>query len=113
VSITNSTLNGPLSAGVSLNGPASLTVCGTTVTGPLSVSGASGPVLIGGGTGSPCGPDNIGGPVTLTSNTGGVTVAGNTIGGSLSCSSNNPPPTDNGQPNTVSGTASGQCSALA
>jgi len=41
-----------------------------------------------------------------------VVAAGNTITGSLSCAGNAPPPTDNGAPNTVTGLASGQCSAL-
>ena len=109
VSISGSHLSGPLVASRS----SSLAVCGTSVSGPVSVSGATGPVLLGGGAGSPCGPDTITGPVTLTGNTGGVTVAGNTISGSLSCSGNNPPPGDNGQPNKVSGTATGQCSSLA
>jgi hexosaminidase len=53
------------------------------------------------------------GAVSLTRNGTLVVVAGNTIGGSLSCSGNNPAPTDAGRPNTVSGLASGQCSALA
>ena len=57
--------------------------------------------------------NTIVGAVALTRNTTGVVVAGNTIGGSLSCSGNNPAPTDAGRPNTVSGLASGQCSALA
>jgi hypothetical protein len=42
-----------------------------------------------------------------------ITVAGNTVTGSLYCTGNNPAPTDNGTINTVSGTASGQCAAIA
>ena len=107
VSITGSTLSGPLTA----HGPGSLALCGSKVTGPAMVTGDTGQVLIGGGSGSPCAANTISGPVTLNSNTGGVTVAGNTISGTLSCSSNNPAPTDNGQPNTAkSGT--GQCTSL-
>ena len=129
VSITGSALRGPLSA----TGPASLAVCGSTISGPASVSNAAGLVLLGGTSGSPCGKDAIGGPVTLAGNTGGVVLAGNTIsgpasitansggalvaantiGGPLSCSRNNPPPADGGQPNKVSGPATGQCSGLA
>jgi hypothetical protein len=87
----------------------------------------------GGGGGSACAPDTLGGAVTLTGNTTGVVLAGNTIGGavsltrnttevvvagntisgSLSCNGNDPAPADNGQLNTVTGLASGQCSALA
>ena len=105
-------------------------VCGTTISGKVEVTGATGPVLL--GAGSACAPDTFGGAVSLTGNTTGVVlargtiggavsltrnatlvvVAGNTITGSLSCDHNNPAPTDNGRPNTVSGLASGQCSAL-
>jgi hypothetical protein len=129
VSITGSKLDGPLSA----SSPGSLAVCGTAVSGPVSVSDATGAVLLGGTSTSPCGSDSFGGLVTLSANTAGVTlagstvtgpatvnsnsggtvVAGNTIGGPLSCSGNNPPPTDEGQPNAVSGPATGQCSTLA
>jgi Putative Ig domain len=129
VSVAGSQLRGPLSA----SGPASLAVCGSTVSGPASVSGATGLVLFGGTSGSPCGTDTVAGPATLTGNTGGVILAGNTVSGPasitsnsggtlvggntidgpLSCSGNNPAPTDGGQPNTVSGPATGQCSALA
>jgi large repetitive protein len=42
-----------------------------------------------------------------------IQVAGNTVNGSLSCTGNNPAPTDEGgNINTVSGTASGQCAAI-
>ncbi|MGW2256162.1 hypothetical protein ACWCXH_39425, partial [Kitasatospora sp. NPDC001660] len=39
-------------------------------------------------------------------------IEGNTIGGSLSCSGNTPPPTNDGHPNTVAGARGGQCSTL-
>jgi len=42
-----------------------------------------------------------------------ITVSGNTVTGSLDCSGNDPAPADNGVVNTVSGTASGQCAAIA
>jgi hypothetical protein len=42
-----------------------------------------------------------------------ITVSGNTVTGSLYCTGNNPAPSDNGIINTVSGTASGQCAAIA
>ena len=125
--IQGAQLQGPLSA----KGSATLAVCGTTIGGNVDVAGATGPVLL--GAGSACAPDTFGGSVSLTGNTTGVVlaggtisgavsltrnatavvVAGNTIGGSLSCDGNNPAPTDNGRPNTVTGLASGQCSALA
>ena len=42
-----------------------------------------------------------------------ITVSGNTVTGPLYCTGNNPAPTDNGIINIVSGTASGQCAAIA
>ena len=41
-----------------------------------------------------------------------ITVAGNTVTGSLYCTGNDPAPADNGQVNTVSGTATDQCAAI-
>ncbi len=62
------------------------------------------------------GPLNtIHGPVTLTGNLGSTApaVEANHIGGPLACLANTPPSTDNSQPNTVTGPASGQCATLA
>jgi hypothetical protein len=42
-----------------------------------------------------------------------IGVVGNTVSGSLYCSGNNPAPSDDGIINTVSGTASDQCAAIA
>jgi hypothetical protein len=42
-----------------------------------------------------------------------ITVSGNAVTGSLYCTGNDPAPADNGVVNTVSGTASGQCAAIA
>jgi hexosaminidase len=39
-------------------------------------------------------------------------IGGNLIVGPLTCSGNNPPPTNNGAPNTVFGRRSGQCAGL-
>ena len=43
----------------------------------------------------------------------GVATRANTVNGSLYCTGNNPDPIDYGAINTVSGTASGQCAAIA
>jgi hypothetical protein len=125
------TVSGPLTA----NGAAQVAVCDSTIAGPVSVSGSSGPVLIGSADdGSPaCGGNVILGAVTLTGNSSQTEVVGNnvagrvnlngnggpapvvaanTIAGPLSCSANSADPTDNGQPNTVHGPATGQCAAL-
>jgi hypothetical protein len=128
VSITGSTFEGSLA----VNGAASLAVCGSTVAGSLAVNDATGPVLLGGSGTSPCAADTfrgslalsdnagnlvlagatIGGAAAVADNTGGTLLAGNTIAGPLACSGNNPPPTDGGQPNAVSGGAAGQCATL-
>ncbi|WP_225853617.1 ExeM/NucH family extracellular endonuclease [Micromonospora sp. AMSO31t] len=119
---TGSTIGGPVKA----TRPVLLTLSGTTVSGPVTVTGAVDAVMIEKG--------RVGGPVYLTGNTGGVSldgvtisgpvmvkgntgslpvlVAQNTIGGPLSCTGNNPPPGNNGRPNTVSGPATGQCAKL-
>jgi hypothetical protein len=41
-----------------------------------------------------------------------IVVAGNTVVGPLACTGNEPPPVNNGQPNTVIGPVSGQCRSL-
>ncbi len=97
-----------------------------------------------GDDGSPsCGPNNVGGSVSLAHNGAGVELGANTIsgsvsltnntgsgpdaenaapeveanhiGGSMSYTANNSAPTDDHQPNllTGGGTASGQCTGLA
>jgi hypothetical protein len=132
VVLTGATIYGPLNA----EGAAQIAVCDSRIAGPVSVRGSSGSVLIGSaatGGSLPCGGNVILGPVTLTGNSGSVelganTIAGqvtltgnggpaaivaaNTIAGPLSCAANNAEPTDNGQPNTVHGPASGQCATL-
>ena len=95
------------------DGATAIRACNATIIGPITLANGSGPVLLGGTSGAPCGEDTIFGPVTLSGNTGGVVLAGNTIRGWVSCSGNSPAPTDGGQPNNVSGPATGQCSTLA
>jgi streptogramin lyase len=75
-----------------------------TITGAVTLSQNTGQVALGGST--------VTGPVSVTGDVGGPTVIeGNKITGPLSCSGNTPPPTDGGYPNTVTGARSGQCSA--
>jgi hypothetical protein len=138
LSVTNSSILGALSARratfVSLCGPASspYVPAVVTVVGAVSISGATGPVTIGSQPAGGCSPNQISGAVTLRGNAGGTTVvgnaigggvsarsnvgglliAGNSIGGSLTCAANVPPPTNGGLPNTVVGSANGQCSSL-
>jgi hypothetical protein len=59
--------------------------------------------------------NRVSGPVTLERNRTGasaIVVAANTVSGPLRCSGNEPPPVNNGQPNTVDGPRSGQCTDL-
>jgi hypothetical protein len=105
---------------------ASLHATGTTVEGRVSsdVAGrielyrsfVEGPVFLRDGTIQVALLGNhITGQVSLTRNLTGPTpivVAANAVGGSLACTDNQPPPVDNGLPNTVSGSATGQCRGL-
>ena len=105
---------------------ASLHADNTTVEAPVFAQGAAGvemswstvigPVFLRDGTTvvSLIG-NHVIGPVSVAGNTTGSTpivISGNTIDGTLSCSRNEPPPVNNGSPNTVSGPTSGQCSGL-
>lgn len=84
----------------------SVTVNGLQENGTLTLSGDTGGVTLS--------TSSVNGPVYVENNAGpSVTVAGNTVTGSLYCTGNNPAPTDNGSINTVSGTATGQCAAIA
>ena len=84
----------------------SVTVNGLEESGTLTLSGDTGGVTLS--------ASSVNGLVHVENNAGpAVTVAGNTVTGSLYCTGNNPAPTDNGSINTVSGTATSQCAAIA
>jgi uncharacterized repeat protein (TIGR01451 family) len=131
--LTNSTLAASLNA----SGATVLTLCGDHVGGSASISGSTGRVVVGSDDGD-CGTtggNTLAASVSLSSNHNGLELYGNTVGGSLSatgnnggatgevdiesnsiagalaCSSNTPPPTNNGLPNTAA-VKSGQCSTL-
>jgi hypothetical protein len=84
---------------------------GNSVNGGVSVTGGNGSFEAAG--------NSINGGATFSTNTGTgpfsqdatPEVEGNTIKGGLSCASNAPAPSNGGQPNSVSGPRSGQCSA--
>jgi Bacterial Ig-like domain (group 3)/Legume lectin domain len=116
------------------DGGSAISICGAALHRSLTVSGTTGLVQVG-GTGPSCPGNTIKGPVKLTRNKAGIQLSGNgisrrvtvnhnvatrtpgaingiegnKIAGALSCTGNKPPPTDGGQPNTVSGPRSGQC----
>ncbi|MFB7445937.1 Ig-like domain repeat protein [Streptomyces mirabilis] len=134
--ISNSTIRGSV---LSFNGML-LSVCRSTVTGTVNVTGASGFVMVGDPGDDGCTGNKIAGSVLLGNNRSGLEVVanqvggsvqvagttgtgpfpedtraeieGNTIGGSLSCTGNTPAPTNDGNPNTVTGSRIGQCSSL-
>jgi hypothetical protein len=49
---------------------------------------------------------------TPSNTTSAALVAANTIGGTLACTGNTGTPTNQGNPNTVTGTRTGQCATL-
>jgi hypothetical protein len=133
VVVTNSSVSGPISA----QGATAFRLCSDRVGGDVSATGGTGFVLVGdpgddscGGNtlqqsasfdGNSAGLDLVGnsvaGSVTVTGTSGtgpqpgdtNPAISGNSIGGSLSCSGNNPPPSNEGHPNAVQGSRDGQC----
>jgi hypothetical protein len=55
--------------------------------------------------------NKLSGWMVANNNTGGVGIEANSIAGNLTCYSNAPAPSDNGQPNSVGGRRYGQCSS--
>jgi hypothetical protein len=136
VFIEHATIGGALVA----QAPAFFGMCETTAQGGVSVQQATGFVLLGDPTDDACGGNTIKGGVVLQDNQSGVEVAanhivgalvvshtsgvglfpddrsaeveGNVINGGLVCSNNQPPPTNDGQPNSVTGSRAGQCLGL-
>jgi hypothetical protein len=135
VFIGNSTIGG----GIISSGAKAFSLCGTTVVGgAVTVSTSTGFVTIGDPVDDSCAGNSIQGAVTLRDNKGGLEVIANTIGGSLTvtgtagtgpfpedsraeieanrlgaltCSGNVPPPTSEGDLNTIAGARSGQCAS--
>ncbi len=59
-----------------------------------------------------CGGNTVLGRVSVTNTAGPSVIGGNRIIGRLECSGNEPPPVNNGFPNSVLGPKTGQCSDL-
>jgi 5'-nucleotidase len=124
-------VTGPTEGPVILGGTlADGTACAAdTIPSAVSITGATSPVTVNGlkqnGTltlendsdGITLDGSQVNGLVYVENNSSpseaGIMVAGNTVTGSLYCTGNNPVPVDYGNINTVSGTASGQCTDLA
>ena len=130
VQVCGSTVIGPLRAGATAGrvtlGGAGASCRGDTFHGPLVITGSArrvqvaglrqqGPVTLSGNAGGvTLSGGSVGGTVTVRGNRGHgpVLIAANAISGSLACAANRPAPGDRRRPNTVSGTASGQCRTL-
>ncbi|WP_026162995.1 M64 family metallopeptidase [Kribbella catacumbae] len=99
---TDTKIAGPVNA----RKAADLHLLRTTVNGPVSLTDTSRSAVLVGAT--------ISGPVSVVgaSTTEPVVLAGNTINGGLACSSNTAKPTNLQAPNHVSGPRAGQCSGL-
>lgn len=95
-------IDGPVVA----RGAEAVWLSGGEVAGPVDISDTTGGVRLDG--------VRIAGTVSLRDNRGSrpVVVADSVVGGSLVCSGNAPEPTDLDRPNTVRGTARGQCADL-
>ena len=96
-------IGGKIDGSLSASGATTVVLDGTTVGGPVFITGTTGEVSIE--------TAQIAGPVSLVNNKGPLASA-STIGGPLSCSSNNPVPLDNGLRNTIRGPAAGQCAGM-
>ncbi|HVV35819.1 MAG TPA: Ig-like domain-containing protein [Acidimicrobiales bacterium] len=108
-----------------------LALCGVTMRGNLNLANTKGPIVIGDAVNNRCAGNTISGIVSimstakglivgdntlakdlnLNSNHKGTAVENNLITGQLSCSSNQPKPTNNGRPNHA-GARYGQCVTL-
>jgi hypothetical protein len=73
----DATITGPVRA----DAPGAISICGTTVSGPFTVSGATAPVLIGEPATGDCAGNQFGGPVTITGDRAGTDFSGNTVSG--------------------------------
>ncbi len=81
-------------------------VTGLRQQGPVTLSGNAAAVTLSGAS--------VAGTVTVRGNRGHgqLVISANAVSGSLVCAANQPAPGDRHRPNTVSGTASGQCRTL-
>jgi alpha-tubulin suppressor-like RCC1 family protein len=127
LALVGSTLNGSIeSSGTAVS------LCGDVIRGTVLAQDATGSVVIG-DPDSGCRPDTVSGPVTVDDDSGGIQlyadsimgpltvnddtdvgalIEANYITGNLECTSDSPPPTDDGLPNNVSGSLTGLCASL-
>jgi hypothetical protein len=78
--VDGATITGPLSA----TGPIAVRLCQAKVTGPTTITAATGLVVVGDDDGTPACPGNrFGGPVKITNGTGAVEFDQNNVTGPL------------------------------
>ena len=136
--VADSSVNGSIGE----NGGVAFAMCGSDVGGSVLITRTSGSVLVGDGGDDgtfACTGSTIGATLSIGRTTGHVEVGGAQVGGSLSlldttstgvppegvpeleanvvhssllCLRNDPAPVNDGQPNTVGGVRSGQCTLL-
>jgi hypothetical protein len=94
---------------VRADGASEVRVCDSRITGTLTVTRSSGVTI--GDPAAECGGNQVIGPVTVSRSEGPV-IGDNQITGSLACYRNDPEPTNNDSPNTVTGHQFGQCRDL-
>jgi uncharacterized repeat protein (TIGR01451 family) len=99
-----------ITGSVLATGAAEITLCDTRITGPVTLTDGSA-VTVGDPT-ADCAGNTVVGSVNVSGTDGPTVIADNRIIGSLACSSNDPPPVNNGFPNTVLGSKGGQCAEL-
>lgn len=103
---TDSAITGRLLA----DGAAEVTVCDTGLLARVALDGGSAVTF--GDPANDCGGNTVLGRVSVTNTAGPSVIGGNRIIGRLECSGNEPPPVNNGFPNSVLGPKTGQCSDL-
>ena len=124
---------------ISSDGAAFVTVCGSTVNGPVTIKNTAGMVRVGDDDAG-CAGNQLGAALLVSGNQGGVEIYGNTVGGSvglshnhgaspltgdaapevegnhvtgaLACSGDSPPAVDDGSPNAATGSKTGECVGL-
>jgi hypothetical protein len=100
--------DGSISGSLTSSGAALIELCGSRVSGRVSITNTTGAVILGDGTAA-CAPNTLSGAVTITGGQGGVEFDANTLSGPLTITGNSgalaPPGTGavDAEGNTISG----------
>jgi hypothetical protein len=77
-----------ISGGITATDPAAISICGTRISGPVSITGATAPVLFGEPATGDCLGNRISGPVQITGDMTGTDFSGNTVSGPVTLTDN-------------------------